>query len=370
MAVWRYLAYDLVTNTLLEELPLRDVKFTGQLNRAGSFSAELQLNVQVQTSPGVYASKAAALLAATQCGRTVVYVERDGVLLDGFILWTRSYDYSSSGTKCTIGGNSLWSYFGRRLNNVDQVFSGADIVTIARTLINVAQAQTGGSIGVTVGSETSGVTMSVTYNGYEHKNIGTAVEELSGQENGFDFGISVAYSSGVPAKTLVCSYPRAGRNIGDSGHVFEMGRNLLEYAYPEDATKQVNRLYVVGAGDGADMRTVTSVRTDVLALGWPLLEDQLSAKDTSNTTLLDQRGRAKVNALGLPAALPQVTVTAGGDPAIGQWVLGDYARFIFGSSTSSFDPRFPSRTEVVARIVAYECTPGTEGQELVKLTLN
>ena len=369
MAQYRYLSYDLRTNTLQEELPLAGVKFGEVLNGAGSFSATLQLNVQAQSAPGVFASRAAALLTATTTGRSVVYVERDGVLIPGaaFIVWTRNY--VSSTMTCTLGGQSLWSYFRHRFNNVTLgPYSGVDQLTIGQNLINSAQAQPGGSIGVAVGAETSGVPRDRTYNGYEHKQIAEAVEQLSAVNNGFDFGIDVAYVAGVPTKTFRCSYPRRGRTITDSGHVFEVGRNIVSYTYPEDATSQANRTYVVGAGDGADMLVGTQSRTDSLDAGWPLLEAQAAAKDVTVQATVDAQALALVNAKAWPVTIPKVTVSASTDPVLGAWIVGDDARFVFG--TAGNDPRFPARTEQIYRIVGYECEPGDEGQELVTLTLN
>lgn len=369
MTQYRYLAYDLRTNALQEELPLKGVKFGGVLNGAGSFSGTLPLNVPVQSSPGVFGSKAAALLTATTPGRSVVYVERDGVLIpdSGYIVWTRNY--SSDSPSVALGGLSLWSYFRHRYNNATLgPYTAVDQLTIARNLINSAQAQPGGNIGVTVGAETSGVLRDRTYNGYEHKQHAEAVEQLAAVINGFDFGIDVASVGGVPTKTFRLSYPRRGRTITDSGHVFEVGRNIISYTYPEDATGQANRAYVIGAGDGADMLVGTQSRTDNIDAGWPLLEMQAASKDVTVQATVDAQATALVNAHAWPVVIPQVTVSAGSDPVLGAWIVGDDAKFVFG--TAGTDPRFPVRTELIFRIVGYECIPGDEGQELVTLTLN
>lgn len=369
MVQYRYLAYDLATNTPLEELPLVGVTFGAVLNGAGAFSATLQLNQQLQTAPGVYRSKAAELLNATQPGRTVVYVERDGVLIDGYIIWTRTYD--SSSPVCPIGGLSLLSYFDRRRNNVDQFFA-ADQLLIARTLVNVAQAQPGGNIGVTVGSETCGVLRDRRYYGYEHKKIGEAVRQLTQVDNGFDLAIDIAWTGtpAVPTKTLTLSYPERGRDATSTGHVFEMGRNMISYQLPEDAATQAVRMYGEGAGDGALMLVSTDTRTDVLAAGWPLLEDAIALKDVSVQATLDAHTRAQTAARGMPVTVLRCTVQAGGDPPLGGWTVGDWARFVFGTNPDKPDPRFPTRTEQLWRIVGYTARPGDAGEEQVQLVLN
>lgn len=374
MAKWRYVAYDLRTNTLLSELPvLNDVSFGGVLNGAGPFKANMPLNQSAQSSPGVFRSMSADLLAATVPGRTVVYVERDGVLLDGaaFIIWTRRYSPESQIVE--LGGLSLWSYFARRANNTDLIYTEAmatDQMAVARGLLNAAQAQSGGNIAVTVGAETSGVPRIRNYYAYEHKPVAEAVEQLSAVENGFDFAIDVAYVAGAPTRTFRCSYPFRGRSSTDTGHVFETGRNIVTYTWPEDATTMADRVFAIGSGDGRDMLTSTAVRTDVIDIGYPLLDTVAPFKDVSDPATLDAHARAINTAQALPVTVPEVTVLAGGDPAIGAWILGDYAKFVFGSDPLKPDARFPTRTELFYRIVGYSAAPGNEGDELIRLILN
>ena len=368
MVQYRYLAHDLRTNALLEELPLTGVSFGGVLDGAGAFQAMLQLNQQMQTAPGVLISKAALLAAATVTGRSIVYVERDGVLIDGYILWTRVYD--SSTQTMALGGLSVLSYFDRRRNNVDQVFTATDQLSLARALLIVAQAQPGGNIGVTIGSETCGVLRDRTYRGYEHKKIGEALRQLAAVDNGFDFSIDVAYVAGTPTKTFRPSYPARGRTATSSELVFEVGRNILSYKFPEDSAAQATRMYGEGAGDGANMLVSTATRTDVIDAGWPLLEDAIAIKDVSVQSTLDAHTRAHALARGNPVAVPQVTVTGGGDPPLGGWIVGDWAKFVFGTDPAHPDPMFPTRTELLYRIVGYTCKPGDLGEEQVTLTLN
>ena len=367
MAVYEYLAYDLRTGSALEQLPLVGVTLGGQLNAAGPFAATLPLGGTAQTAPGVYGPRAQALLAASIPGRTVVYVERDGVLIDGYIIWTRRYD--SATQSCDLGGLSLWSYFAHRVIDYTQAFS-VDQLTIARTLVTNAQAATGGNIGVAVGTETSGVTRNVNYYGYAAKPVAEAITELSAGSTGFDFAIDVAYSAGVPTATFRPSYPSRGRLISASGLVFEVGRNIVSYQMPEDATTQATRFFALGAGDGADMKIATAVRTDIIDAGWPLLDATGSWKDVTDGSVLASLANGYVAAKASPVTIPQVTITAGADPQIMQWILGDWGTFIFGGDPTAPDPRFPTRTAYIARIVGYTLTPGDQGEDLVTLTLN
>jgi hypothetical protein len=108
----------------------------------------------------------------------------------------------------------------------------------------------GADIGVAGGSELSGVLRDRTYQAYEVKQIGEAVEQLAAVDGGFDFAIDVTPSFG---KVLTLSYPRRGRIAGTTGIVFESGKNLLGYTEDVDAGRQATIYTAIGAGDGADM---------------------------------------------------------------------------------------------------------------------
>ena len=140
MAVYRYILCDLLTNTELAELPLANVRFDLKLNGAGSLTASLPL-----TDPKVQALDP---IGDTLPGRTALYVDRDGVLLWGGIVWTRR----STGPTLELGCQEFESYFANRLITTDAVFTQVDLLAIARQLINTAQIKANGNIGVAVGT--------------------------------------------------------------------------------------------------------------------------------------------------------------------------------------------------------------------------
>ena len=260
MAIYRYLFADLVTNAVLAELPLSGVRFDLKLSAAGSFAANLPLE-----DPRV---SALPFLAATLPGRTAVYVDRDGVLLWGGILWTRR---ATTGGLLEFAGLEFESYFAQRLITADAVFAATDQLTIARSLVNTAQAKTGGSIGVdtTRLSNVSGVLRDRTYNGYELKPVLDALMQLSQVQNGFDFAIDVGYdATGALAKTLNLGYPRRGVVAALSGFMFEYPGNVQSYVWPEDATMQATTTYATGAGWGPGQLRSTATNAALISAGF------------------------------------------------------------------------------------------------------
>ena len=352
---YRYLFADLLTNNIIGELPLTGVSFTQQLNTSGTFTARLLL-AGINTD-------AFNLDACTIPGRTAIYVDRDGILVWGGVLWGRTY--TSADQSITLTGREFESYFERRRITTTQAFTNADQLLIARTLINNAQAVSGGNIGVIVGTEISGVLIDRVYYDYELKQVYGAIADLSKQDDGFDFTIQVSYVGNTPTKTLILGYPRTGNidtGVGDIGtpvFVFPAG-NIVEYEYPEDGAIATNTLYVQGAGSNEGKLEATA---SAVAAGTPVLEDAQNYADITDQTVLNELALAQVTALASAPAVITIVVPAFVDPIFGTYALGDDARLIIT------DPRFPNTLDAVYRIVGLNVQPGKDGPERVTLTL-
>src|ERR1035438_5714746 len=104
-----YYAYDLMSNTLIAELPLTSVTWSQRLNAPGSFSASLKASdARVRNlDPN----------DATRTGRTVIVFDIDGAMQLAGIIWTRKYSQSTQTYQ--IGGNEIGSFFGRRVHGED-----------------------------------------------------------------------------------------------------------------------------------------------------------------------------------------------------------------------------------------------------------
>jgi hypothetical protein len=365
MAVWRYLARDLRTNLALAELPLTDVSFGEVLNGAGQFSATLPLVSRAASSGSTTTPQAALLAAATQPERTAVFVERDGVIVWGGIIWSRT---RGNGRSARLAGASFWSFFRAQHLRTTRTYSGVDQLQIARDLIAATAAVTGADIGVTVGTETSGVLRDRTYAAYEMKQIGEAVEQLAACENGFDFGIDVGPGC---TKTLTLGYPRRGRIAGSTGLAFVHGKNLLDYEAVEDGTRSARVFSALGSGDGTDMRISTQTRTDLVDAGWPLTSAVGSWKDVSVQATLDGHARAGVNARAITPTFWKAVVDAN-DPesGLGQFIAGDDVIIEIGD-----DANFPRQTDGLPgfrgafRVVGWQVQVPTDGRETVSVDL-
>lgn len=354
---YRYLFCDLVTNTVIGELQLTGVSFTQQLNQAGTFQGRIllsgvqsaQLNIPNSTIPG-------------KCG---IYVDRNGTLVWGGVIWGRNYN--STEQTLSITAREFESYFERRRINTTQAFTNTDQLVIARTLITNAQAQPYGNIGVNVGTETSGVLVNRVYYSYELKTVYSAIQDLSRQTNGFDFNIQVAYVGGIPTKTLVLGYPRTGTvySINNAtAPVFEFpAGNIVEYEYPEDGSIAANKIYALGAGSNEGKLISIASDNTKYTDGWALLEDQANYSDITDATVLGQLATGQVNAVSYPPTVIKIIVPASAVPQFGTYNIGDDARLRIT------DNRFPSGLDAVYRIVGFNVQPGEDGPERVTITL-
>jgi hypothetical protein len=359
MTTYRYLFADLLTNEIIGELPITGVSFTQQLNQAGTLQAHLLL-----TGINTYEFN---VEACTEPGRNAIYVDRDGILVWGGIIWNRTYN--SSAQTITINAREFESYFERRRVTTTTAFTNADQLLIARTLINNAQAVASGDIGVIVGTETSGVLVDRVYYDYELKSVYGAIQDLSRQDDGFDFNIKVEYDmmTGLPKKTLILGYPRTGTVYSSSSttvpvFIFPAG-NMVEYEYPEDGFIAANKLYVLGAGSNEGKLKATATDASKLAAGWALLEDAANYSDITDQTVLNELATGQVLARSTPPPIIKIVVPASVDPVFGTYDIGDDCRLIIT------DPRFPTGLDAVYRIVALNVQPGENGPERVTLTL-
>jgi hypothetical protein len=91
---YRVLFSDLTTGAINAEIPVTSVALTRQINSAGTAT----FNVLISDS----SSASYNIVNSTQPGRTQVWIDRDGVLVFGGILWSRTYNSTSQHLSLTV----------------------------------------------------------------------------------------------------------------------------------------------------------------------------------------------------------------------------------------------------------------------------
>lgn len=102
-AIYRYFVTDIVSNTLLAEIPFEGVSYGRALKGAGSFSGNI---------PVIDKTASFNLYDSTMPGKTALYVTRNGICVWGGIIWSRNYNLVSR--TLDVNASEWTSYLHRR----------------------------------------------------------------------------------------------------------------------------------------------------------------------------------------------------------------------------------------------------------------
>lgn len=326
------------------ELPFEGFSFSDELNGAGSASVSLPLrNGSGQIT-----------LANIDVAKDCLWIERDGVLLWGGIVWDLSGDVGANSFSLNAAG--FHSYTKRRYLRQTANYVATDQTTIASSLLALMEA-TAGSLGIIgAGVGVTGVLRDRRYDSWERKNFGEAIEELAAVEGGFDFRYQVSYEAGVPTVVFRTTYPPFGNVINS---VLELGSNVELLGFQRDGSLMTNEVDALGAGEGPDKLIRT--RTDPASLTEaPLLQAVESFTDIIHaSTLSAHAGRILTRGV---QAVDQYSVRLSPDaiPRLGSYRVGDIVRLKGKYGWLNVDDSY--------RIVTMSVTVGSEG-EVVDLTL-
>jgi hypothetical protein len=361
---YRYLFADLLTNQVLAEMDMTGVSFTQQINSAGSLSASLLLSGTPDPTTAI---------TATIPGRNAIYVDRNGQIVWGGVIWNRTYN--SNTQHLSITASEFESYFEHRRITQTVSYFNADPLVVARQLISNAQSVPYGNIGVAVGNETSSAVIARTFYNYELKSVLSGVQDLaksggtSSNSLGFDFAIKCAYDgSGNITRTFTLGYPRLGNAYSTTSTavpVFEYpSGNVVEYEFPEDGSLVANTLYATGAGSNEGKLIYSAIAGTKLSTGWPLLESSVSYSDIIDANMIQSLAYNQVSAVSYPPTVLKIVANPSTDPVFGSYNLGDDAR------VRIVDSRFPAGLDTTYRITGFTLTPGETGPERVTITLS
>jgi hypothetical protein len=360
MAEYRYLFYDLLTNTPITELPLTGVSFTKQLNSAGTLSASLLITDASE--------EALSIPLGTAPNRTAMFVERsdlaNGVgreLVWGGMLWSR--DYSSTNQSLTINAREFESYLEKLFINTAYMglgrlpprvvrFTNIDMFQAVQMLVNITQGQPSTDIGIRVAGGTSGVLVSPTYSTDENKSIYQGITDLAQGSNGFDFNVDVYYDgNGVPQKTMNLGYPQIGYRYSaadPNAPVLQLPGNINDYSYFEDGSMMATDVRTLGGG-GADGQASTTRN------GYPTFDLVLNYSDITDSNLLSDIALGRLDAVSYPPTTLKITQSATLQPTVGVVNPGDDVRVMIR------DARFPDGLDTVYRVTALTVTPNESG---------
>jgi hypothetical protein len=353
-AGYRYLIEDVMSGIIVaDDLPLNDVRYDDALNRPGSLSASLAMSSRYAT------------LEILREGQVAVYVERDGRIDWGGLIWEI---IPESGQKIAIGAEGWLGYWDHRTIRKDVQFDNIEQFTIAATLLTDAQDEVvfgdGYDLGIPVTWDAlSGVTRDrlEEYRPWKAKNLGEAIRQLAAVENGFDFAMSYQVAANRINKAVKLYYPRKGR---DTQFLFEYDTdptgqpvgNIVSYRYPKSAASMA--WAGDGWGDGADETRLKSSFVDETKRGvFPPFDAAPSFTGVTIQSTLDEHTEATFASSKDSRRVPIITVNPDLPPKWGDFLLGDTARVIIHDGFVQLDGSY--------RIVGYQIEPRSDRPQLV-----
>jgi hypothetical protein len=361
MSTYRYFSTNLTTGAVLADtIPLHVASFSrnlGGVGQPGTLSAYLDLGT-------ISAGKQSAYLGALEPRKTVLWVMQDNYPIWAGIVWDWPHT-SAISNQLPISAVEIGSLFNRRQIRADQVYTGADLFTIARGLVSYATGKTDGGVSnLTLGGTgTSGVTASATFPAANLGKVGDLLTAFSTQY-GFEYCFTPGLDgSGNPNITLVLGYPTVGRSIAATNLLLQYPGNVSDYGFPRIGSASVNSLlatassgtpWVSGTGHGQ--------ATADLAAGYPLLEDSisLSAVAVTSQAQIDAYADGQIPKLTGTTTVPTVSVPGGQLPTAGMIELGDQAYF---AATSTLHPAASNGSpglQTTLRIIGWTLTPPSD----------
>lgn len=182
---------------------------------------------------------------------------------------------------------------------------------IAVALINNIQAQTYGSLGITIGTIQTSNTQVVSYD--PGKCVKDAISELSQMEGSFDFEVTWD-------KVFNIYYPGIGATRPEIPLIYP--GNIKKFRLTEDGTKLANLIIAQGQGTGTNKLTAYGVNT-ISQQVYGLRTRIFNYSDIPNMTMLQSRADADAVYYGAPISIPEIVLDGTLGPDVTQLTIGD-----------------------------------------------
>jgi hypothetical protein len=185
------------------------------------------------------------------------------------------------------------------------------------------------------------------YRGFELKNVGEVLDDYSDTVKGFEYRIDchLEYVGTVPVFTrefvlMAIDFPDPPTE-GEVSPISRFGADKLVFEYPgsiinmtmeENAEDSATRFFVVGnaGGLGEDVSEPYAVAsaTDLLAAGWPLLDQEETKNDVFLEEKLYEHAQRYLAEMRTPISDITVTVNGSLSPKLGEYAPGDWCSIV------------------------------------------
>lgn len=306
--------HALTGDWLTKALPVTDLEYGPELSGPGSLTGTL--------SPHLIHSNS----TLTDPGTTEIYVEEDGELRWGGLVW----DARPQGDTYAIEAASWPSYLMHRYD-IDGNLGGrgpytyADPCQVIRDCWTYAQAAPDGSLGVTVDATTSTATIGTpaepyTFDWWDMPCLGEKIDDIVSGQAMPDYTAVTTWNADktTPVKRIALGWPRLGRRRTDLS--FATGVNIItDPEVPQAGDDYAQVVIANGQGDGsAKRRAISAVRNGRLRL-----ESVLDLPDIAATDILAARAAQEAAFRQVLGTVDEITVIDTKSAPIGSWQIGD-----------------------------------------------
>jgi hypothetical protein len=360
-ATYTYLTQDILSGTVLGEVPLHGVSFDRELNKAGNFQGSANWDNDLVDNNDLF--------AMTEPNRTSIFAYRDDQIVWGGIVWTRTEQ--SQGKSVQITAQTFESYPYRRVHRPNKTKKYNDKqCAIINTLWEglqtwVSHSNVGVSVIDTDLLPTIDITREVTVNPWDLRSYGEIIDSITEFDDGCDYYIDCFEASGIPVKQLVLNYPMAGAREGVSNLICDYPGNILNYYRTDNASEGNTKWFASGDGDEAAKVIGQAIDTNKMNAGYLRTEGVTTHSGVTVQATINAHAAANLRAAPTPRVKWQFDVKADEEPHLGSFGMGDDVVVTIEG------PRYPEGgSEFVFRVVGWSVTPASsEAVEEMSLLL-
>lgn len=339
---------DLLTGLIFGRLPLKSTSWSNVMDDSGALQGTANLN-----SPDVLALNVPSVAAEAKCFLACAYEDPSGVetFLQGGPIWNHAYDDVTG--KLTITAAGLWSYYDKRkflaaaiangatdiAKNGGLSFTGWALGTIAKKALQAIGARTNGLPPVIFQADEAMPADDAhtrTWNGWDMANAGTELRNLTNVINGPEIRFRPRRKTADPRylEWVMDAGTEAQPLLSNPGGdwVFDAAAPISPVAgvnVATDATGMADIAWAKGLGSEADSLTSVSIGSTLTALGYPLLETEVTGHDSVEVqATLDSYTQAARLAGAKRIITPTARVHRDANPSLARYQVGDYVTLI------------------------------------------
>jgi hypothetical protein len=353
---YRYIFEDMLTGTYLGSIPMYGVNMKrflatwGQASNYGTFTGTFRAD-----TPGYSVSE---LLGMTIPGRTNLWVERDGVLIWGGFLTTRTYQ--SESYTYQIDAQSFDAFMQGQFLTNNGGGTAYDVRNLFINLWNYVQSLTGGNIRVVIPPVVSpdvNPFYNVTWTGTDYSVVSDIIS--GGVQGGGEYRLDYAYdANGVRRCYLVVGRwdinLLIGTPLSDTSPTFSYPGEISNFWFAESGQNAGTQVLGIGQANTTTTPRDVFTNTAMIGLGWPLYGIKFNWTNITDQTSIDNM----LNQALVQYAPPFVTPTYkfNGTSIYGMFDLGDYLHIVLNDQY-----RFPNGPFINdVRCVGMELSPATD----------